>query len=124
MTDNTRRFNAGFRSALPYWCAAAIFAIQISSRWQGTPVPHAVGVAFCVPLSVPPEFAGAPVTPANTNLPHTPAFESVLSHCQLFEVFAPKVNVRLFSQASANPVSFTVPARVPQAIVCTAPFTQ
>ena len=96
-----------------YWCADDIFAIQISVRWQGTPFPHAVGVAFCVPLSVPLEFAGAPVTPASTNLLHVPAFESVLSHCQLLDVFGPRARVWLLSHDSAKPVSFTVPALVP-----------
>jgi hypothetical protein len=78
---------------LIYWCAAEIFAIQISSRWHGTPLPHGVGVTFKMPASVPLEFGVAPVTAARMNKLHTPAFESVLSHCQLFAVFAPSVSV-------------------------------
>src|ERR1700690_1043630 len=78
---------------LNYWCAAEIFAIQISSRWHGTPLPHGVGVTLSVPVSVPLEFCVAPVTEASTNLLQTPALESVLSHCQLFAVLAPSVSV-------------------------------
>lgn len=90
--------------------------MNISARGQGTPAEHVVGVAFCVPVSVPLELAGAPVTLASTNAVQLPAFEVVESHPQLFAVLGPSVSVAPFdppSQLSEKPDSPTVAALVP-----------